>query len=85
MENKNLNTYIQSIVFENTKRNKWNAGKAMRWLNKHKLTPLKRVDKKKTKEGNMTFRYRINEPSIFKRFITKKTDKDISFIIGFLK
>jgi hypothetical protein len=85
MKEEKLNTYIQSMVFENTKRNKWNAGKATKWLNKNNLTPLKRVDKKKTKEGNLTFRYRINEPSIFKNFITKKTDKDISFIIGFLE
>ena len=56
---------------------KWTTIRARAWLKKHKLTPIKMVDKTKNK-----LRYRIQSPKKFKSFSTKKTSKGISLIIG---
>lgn len=78
---------IQSIVFIPNGKNKWNSSKARNWLKAHNFKPIKRVDKLKSSEtGKVTqLRYRIADPSKFKRFITKKTSEEINFIIGFEK
>lgn len=78
-----VNSYIQSVIFHSDSNKKWNAGSARKWLNKHNLTPIKRVDKKNIK-GHLHLRYRINPPEVFKKFITKRTSKNISLVIGFL-
>lgn len=76
---------IHSVVFLPDGKKKWNSQTAMAWLKKHKLKPIKRVDKVYT-DGKLTqLRYRIQDPDMFKRFITKKSNADINFIIGFPK
>ena len=84
MEEEKLNTYIQSVIFIDTPQSKWNAGKASKWLKKNNLIPLQKVVKEKTNRG-LSFRYMVNEPSIFKKFITKNTNTGVSIIIGFLE
>lgn len=66
---------IQAVVFGN----KWKAADARKWLKTNKLKPIKRVHK--TKGGFM--RYRIIEPDNFKKFAFKKTNRGISFVLGF--
>ncbi len=78
---------IQSIVFIPNGKNKWNSSRARAWLKTNKFNPIKRVDKLKSSETGkvIQLRYRIADPSKFKRFITKKTSEEINFIIGFEK
>ena len=73
---------IHSIVFL-TDNKKWTIPKAKKWLKSHKLSPIKEVDKVKVKGKITQYRYRIKDPKLFKKFITKKTTDDINFVIGF--
>ena len=74
---------IHSISFL-TERGKWNTTKARRWLKKHNLTPIKRVDKVKVNGILTQLRYRIRNPQEFESFSTKKIPKeDINIIIGY--
>ena len=66
---------IQSIVF--LRQSGWNKKNARSWLKSHKIKPLKRVHELKNE-----LRYRIREPN-FKRYITKKSNDGILFVIGF--
>lgn len=70
-----LPSEIQAVIFD---RRRFTTDRARKWLKEHNLKAIKRVDKK----GNQ-LRYRLRSPSRYKRFITKKTSKAISFIIGF--
>jgi hypothetical protein len=75
---------IHSIVFIPNRKNPWTTTKARKWLKKHNLTPLKRVHKiTSSKTGIIHLRYRIRDPKLYKRFITKKTKEGINIIIGF--
>jgi hypothetical protein len=67
---------IQSVIFD---KNYWTIAEARLWLRLHRLTPLKREHTTKR-----FYRFRINNPMIFKRFITKKIIKDhLDLIIGY--
>lgn len=81
------NSEIHSIVFIPNGKNNWTTVKAIKWLKNHNLTPIKRVDKVKSKQtGKITqLRYRIKDPALFKTFTTKKTNDEINIVIGFRK
>lgn len=66
---------IQSVLFDI---NKYDTKKTRKWLKSAKLVPIKRVHK--TDEN---LRYRIRDPSNYKRFRTKKVDEGVKFILGF--
>lgn len=75
---------LHSVIFHKTQNNNWTQTKAKQFLNKHKIKPIKKVRITYLKNGKInSLRYRIRPPEIFKKFITKKTDNDISFVIGF--
>lgn len=78
-----VNSYIQSIIFTNTTNKQWNNGSAKKWMFKRNLNPIKKVHKEIV-NGNMTYRYRINPPEVFKKFITKPLNNGITFVIGFI-
>ena len=67
---------IQSIVFMINKG--WTTQQARSWLSEHGIKPLKRVHKLKNE-----LRYRIRDPKKFKRYITKKMNNGILFVIEF--
>lgn len=67
---------IQSVIFNSKK---FSTEKARAWLKSNGLKPIKRVDR-----TTNSIRYRIKSPGSFKRFITRKTKKGISFVIGFI-
>ena len=68
---------VQAILFD---KNKWNSTQARNWLKKYKYVPIKYVHKT---EGFL--RYRINQPEMFKEFITKSyPDRGINIIFGIL-
>lgn len=78
------NSEIQSVLFDSRV---FDTIKARQWLKKHKMNPIKRVDKM----GNQ-LRYRMINPAKFKRFITlknlgtkfvRKQSEGIMFVIGF--
>jgi len=67
---------VQSILFDIKK---YNAKQSREWLKKHpQYKPIKRVHKTVDK-----LRYRIQEPSQFVRFRTKKLGDGIELILGF--
>jgi hypothetical protein len=66
---------IHSVLFDI---NKWTTAKARAWLKKENLKPIKKVHKQEN-----FLRYRLHDPSKYKRFITKKLDNGIDLVIGF--
>lgn len=66
---------LQSVVF-NPKQ--FTTAQARGWMKDHNIQPIKMVDKTKTQ-----FRYRIQNPRKFKRFVTKKVSQGIMLVIGF--
>ncbi len=68
---------VQAVIFNNKK---WTSEKARSWLKSHEYIPLKRVHK-----TTNFLRYRIKDPSKFKRFTTKKMSNGIELVIGFKK
>ena len=69
------NSEIQSARF---RRGVWTTSEARRWLKKHKLVPMKRVDISKN-----YLRYRIKPPSEFTHFRTKNLNNNMELVIGF--
>lgn len=67
---------IQSILFPIIS---WTIKEALDWLNKHNFYPIKYNE-----EGNY-YRFRIRNPDLYKKFITKIVKDDIHLIIGFPK
>ena len=65
---------IQAVLFPLS----WTSDKCKEWLNKHNLKPLKRVHL-----THKYLRYRIREPSEFKKFITKGTKEGVKLVIGY--
>jgi hypothetical protein len=51
---------------------------AREWLKNHNFKPIKPVHK-----TNDNLRYRIQDPSKYKSFITKHISDGITFVIGF--
>ena len=66
---------IQSVVF---KRKFWTIVRARKWMKRRGLKSTMKVDRNKTQ-----YRFRQLPPKRFKRFITKKIQPTVSFIIGF--
>ena len=67
-------TALQAIVFS---QQYFDVKSAKKWLKQHQLQPIKKVHKTKK-----SLRYRLADPDDFKGFITKKTSKGITFVIG---
>ncbi len=66
---------VHTIAFESSK---WDTTKARNWLKKHKYKPIKYVHK-----TTNWMRYRINQPEMFKDFITKSyPEHGINIIFG---
>lgn len=70
----NPSSFIQSILFDRTM---FDTKKARAWLKKHKLVPIKRVDKTKN-----NLRYRIVEPEDNFEFRTEELTKGIKAILA---
>lgn len=66
---------VQAVIFD---KRHFTTAQSRAWLKMARLKPIKMVDRK----GNQ-LRYRIQSPKKFKSFITRKTGKHLSFIIGF--
>ncbi len=79
-----MSSEIQAVVFlkrgSDGKKTKWNVTKARGWLTKHKLAPIKPPD---TTMFKNQIRFRLKDPSKYKKFTTKKLE-DINLIIGIL-
>lgn len=73
---------LHSVVFLPPR---WTIPKAKKWLKEHDLKPIKHVDIVKVDGVRTQLRYRIRDPKRYKKFITKKTEDDINFVIGFKK
>lgn len=65
---------IQAIIFD---KHYWTPKEASRWLHNNKYYPIK-----KEHETKNYFRYRIHNPKIFKKFITKRLPDHIELILG---
>ena len=65
---------IQSIYFFS---DEWDLDEAKDWVESHNF-PIMKI----TEEGRQ-YRFRIRDPSSFKRFITKIVGDDIHLVIGF--
>jgi len=66
---------IQSVLFD---KKKFDQTKAVAFLKSHHLKPIKAVHITKNK-----LRYRINPPSMFKRFRIKHITDGVEFVLGF--
>jgi hypothetical protein len=76
---KELKSSIHSVVF---KPDKWTTAEARKWLSRHKLKPIKIVDKVYV-DGKVTqLRYRIVDPKKFSSFTTKKLPIGINIVLG---
>lgn len=69
-----MKTDIHTIVFL---KKYWTPKTAMKWLKEHNFKPIKKVH-----ETPNTYRYRLKDPKLFRKFITKKTDLGINIVIG---
>ena len=61
---------IHSVDF----RHNYTAPQARKWLKKHNYKPIKRAHITKKDGAIVSIRYRIQDPALFKSFITKKVD-----------
>lgn len=71
----------QAVIFF---RPHWNVMSAMKWLRDHNIKPLKSPD---TKMFENQIRFRITDPTIYKRYTSKKLMKNgkplfIQLILG---
>lgn len=66
---------VQSVLFD---KKYYTTQDARKWLADHNFVRMKHVDITKNK-----LRYRIQDPSYFRRFRIKKITKGIEFVIGF--
>ena len=69
-----MKTDIHTVVFL---KKYWTPKTAKEWLKAHDLKPIKKVHKTLN-----TYRYRLRDPKLFRRFITKKTNLGINIVIG---
>lgn len=63
----------------------WTPLQAKKWLKDHGFTPIKKVHIVKVKGHITQMRYRIKDPTLFSRFVTKKVwhgNKAINIILG---
>lgn len=65
---------IQAVLFD---KNKWTTVEARNYLKKHRYVPIKYVHK-----TNDYLRYRLQDPDLFKSFITKDLGNGIKLVIG---
>lgn len=66
---------LQAVLFN---KKDWNAELAKIWLNKHHYVPIKMPHFTKH-----LIRFRLKDPKIFKRFITRKLGYGIELVIGY--
>ena len=66
---------IQAIVFE--KSNGWTLGSSKSWIDYHNYKPIKGVHETETQ-----YRYRIEDPTHFNRFVTKIIGHKVHIIYG---
>jgi hypothetical protein len=67
---------VESIIFD---KKRWTPLHARRWMKEHYFAPIKKVHKTKN-----FYRYRINNPEKYKRYINKSiSNNGIKLIIGF--
>lgn len=66
---------IQAVLF---KKDRWTAESARKWLEKHKIVPIK--DPRQTKNE---IRFRVKDPTLFKRFRTIKEKDGIDLVVAF--
>ncbi len=74
---------VQSVIFstrETRKTMPYTPATARGWLRRRGLKPIKKVDRTRT-----TLRYRIQPPTRFVRFRTKRVQPGISLVLGFRK
>lgn len=71
-----MSSYVQAVVFDNTQ---WTVNSSKHWLKRNKFQTIKPVHKTEN-----TYRFRIENPENFKRFITKKLKNGINLIIGYI-
>lgn len=67
---------IQAIVFLTT--DGWTPDKARYYLKKHNYHPIKKMHKKKTE-----LRYRLQDPTTFDYYKTKKLNDGILLVLGY--
>jgi hypothetical protein len=72
-----MTSEIQSIIFDPDEG--WTTVKARRFLNRHKISPLKRAHV--TRSGKIHIR--IQPPDLFERLRTKQIAPGVMFIFGF--
>ncbi len=66
---------IQSVLFD---KKKYTTTSARKWLIRHNLKPIKRVDKTKN-----LLRYRLEDPKKFKSFRTITLSANIKAVVGY--
>jgi len=71
---------IHSVVFLTPY---WDTKDARKWLASHDLKPIKKVHKVVVDDRITQLRYRIRDPQMFSRFITKALPNHINLVIGF--
>lgn len=81
MCDKDINCFIQSVVFTSTDAKKWNNGNATRWLFSRKLLPIEKVVKSE-KDGHLILTYVLNPKDAFKKFLVQPSNDNVTLIIG---
>ena len=66
---------VQAVLFD---KHIYSTSEARKWLKKHKLVPIKMVHEVKN-----YYRYRIEDPSIFRQFRIIKIHTGIELVLGF--
>ncbi len=69
-----MGSKIQAILFN---KNYYTLQSASKWIYEHNFKPIK------YHITEHMIRFRLYNPSLFKKFRTKKTKENIDFIIGF--
>jgi len=73
----NKKTDIQAIIFNKLK---YTLGETQKYIKEHSYKPIKEVH-----ITGMYYRYRLKNPNLFYRFITKQIKPGIYLILGFYK
>ena len=78
---------VQSIVFKNVPGEKaWTHASTRWWLSSHGFKPIKGVHRvyRKGEPGRkiQQYRWRITNPELYKRFVTKSLPDNIDLVLG---
>lgn len=69
-----MKSSIQAVLFD---KKIFTSNKARYWLKKYRIIPSKRVHVTKS-----YLRYRITNPSLYQRFITKRLSNGVKIVFG---